>query len=278
MTAQQDPVLLRQVFSNFDATNERLMVRSPEEMQERTDILKLFRRLEACAAENNNEEFRTLVDFDRHLKRIDLTGNLRGWTDFDKRLARAEIKNSADVEPFWSKITLAGIVTPNDDRDSRIVYAYCWDLKSDEQIECRFWIGREDNSWKLYDWARLDLGLSESQSGGSTSNSSKSPQMEGLQCWGQLMGEIDAATSENDRPTAKEKLRTAESQLVPAGFEGYRWVLTGHRWLALGEISEAERCYKSVERPDETPGAYYGLMDLRSRAKPFRGLEVRPAV
>lgn len=264
VTSQRDRAELRQesvtVFGNYDASDERLKMRSPEEALERTEILELFHRVEACALANNNDDFHNLVDFDRQLKRVELTGGLRGWTEFDKRSGRTEMKNTADVEPFWGKITVADIVRPPDDPYSRVVYAYTWNPAANEQTEYRFWIARVENSWKLYDWARLDLGLSESDKWGMYAKFADKPETTGFHRWGELIRETDKLTNKNDRPGAMEKLRLAESQLVPNGFQGFRWVLTGHRWMALNESSEAERCYHNVPQPNDTPGAYYGLM------------------
>lgn len=277
VTGQADAASLRNesvlVFTSFDEAQDRLKTYSPEESRERDDIFALFRQLEKCATTSNVEEFRTLVDFDRQLRRVELTTNLRGWSDFEKRTIRTQMKNLADLESFWGKLKVAGIVAPTDDPNSRILYAYARSGESMEATEYRFWIGRVGKGWKIYDWERLDLGLSESQKWGVYVKYFKTPEIAGFERWNVLIAEADKLIGDNQRDAAIEKLRTAESQPVPDEFQGYHWLLTGHRWFALNEKSEAERCYRSVQQPDDTPGVYFGLTSCTRDAKPAEAVK-----
>jgi hypothetical protein len=264
VTAQGDPTALRSesasVFSAFDARKDFEKLLSPEAATERRSIDAMLRRLEACVAAQDEAGFRELVDFDRLLKRVELTGCLVGWTSFDKRSLKTQLKASADLEPFWAKITLAGTVVPSDDPNTRVVYAYCGESDNQDSTEDRFWICRDGDSWKIYDWERLDFGLSESRSWSLYVKYAGTSEIAGFERWGNLLGEADALTNSGDVAAAEEKLRSAEIQSSPAEFDGFRWVATGYRWMALGKMSEAERCYRAVTEPIETPGALYGLM------------------
>jgi tetratricopeptide (TPR) repeat protein len=277
VTAQTDPADDRAeavaVFGRFDALEDRASQLTPSERLEREAIAALFDQLETCAAAKDDAEFRTLVDFDRMLKRIELTGSINGWTTLEKKYLRTELKTSANVEPYWGKIVVAGLVTPADDPNSRIVYAFGWDEPTNNQTENRFWIGRTGDSWQLYDWELLELGLSESQEWGLYCRYHETPEMKGFHRWAELMVEADSLTADGDMEAAKEKLRLAESQLVPREFDDYHWVLTGYRWTGLAEDSEAERCYSHVKQPDYTPGVYYNLMSCRRWGRPAEALK-----
>jgi len=264
VTRQSDPASLRaestSVFGAYDAVEQTRADLDDALKRERAAIDELFSQLEKCAAQSTHDEFKRLVDFDRMMKRVEGTGHMAGWTSFDKRSWRGQIKAMAEAESYWGEITVAGIVTPYDDPNTRIVYAYCYDSASDSPSESRFWIARDGDSWKLYDWARLDLGLAESQEWGLYAKYADTPMLAGFERWGVLIGEADEAINRGDREAAKEKLRRAESEIVPPELQDFHWVLTGFRWFALDETKEAERCYNSVSQPADTPGAYYGLL------------------
>ena len=276
VTSQSDSASLRNesvsVFAGYDAAQDRVRAYSPEETRERNDIFALIHQLESCTTMDNTEEFRSLVDFDRQLKRVEQITNMSGWSDFEKRTIRSQMRSLAEQETFWGHLKVAGIVTPADDRDTRIVYAHARAGDFMDSTEYRFWIGRAGSSWKLYDWARLDLGLSESQKWATYIKYFNSPQMEGFKRWNELIADADELTADNQRGAAAEKLRLAESQLIPEEFQGYRWFLTGHRWIALDDDAEAERCYLAVQEPDDTPGVYLGLASSLRTKRPAEAL------
>lgn len=277
VTDQRDPASLRaestSVFGAYDAVEQARAELGDEAKRERAAIDELFSQIEKCAAEFTHDDFKKLVDFDRLMKRVERTGNMAGWTYFDKRTWRSQIKGMAEAESYWADITVAGIVTPHDDPNTRIVYTYCNDIASASPSECRFWIARDGDSWKLYDWARLDLGLAESQEWGLYAKYAEDPTLGGFERWGELIGEADEAIGRNDRDVAKEKLRRAEQEIVPPEFQDFYWVLTGFRWSSLDENKEAERCYNSVSQPADTPGAYYGLLTSHRWKQPAEALK-----
>ncbi|MGE3244327.1 MAG: hypothetical protein AB7I57_24900, partial [Pirellulales bacterium] len=184
-----------------------------------------------------------------------------------------ELKNSADAEPDWARLVVAGVVTPGDDRDSRIVYAYGWNETETEQSENRFWIAREGDAWKIYDWERLDLGLPESQEWGVYCKYAQTPVMENYHRWAELVSEADAESNQGNQESAKEKLRRAEAETVPPELADYHWLLTGYRWAGMGEHAEADRCYRNIQQPDESPGAYFSLMRSKQWTSPQEALQ-----
>jgi len=65
----------------------------------------------------------------------------------------------------------------------------------------------------------------------------------------------------------------AEVQRVPTELEGFRWVLTGYHWKMLGDFSEAECCFRKPLRPEDVPGAYFGLMNCNRLNNTARAIE-----
>ncbi len=277
VTAQREPASLRAesaaVFGNYDAAEHAEAALSDEQRQEREAIAALFDQIERCAAEAKHDEYKKLVDFDRLLKRMELTGNMAGWTYFDKRSWRGQARAMAEAEPYWAEITVASIVTPHDDPNTRIVYAYSNDSLSQDPTENRFWIARDGDTWKLYDWSRLDLGMAESQEWGLYAKHAESSALSGFERWGDLIRESDESINAGDRDAAKEKLRQAEAQSVPSDLQDFCTVLTGYRWAAMDELEEAERCYKRVSKAADTPGAYYGLLTCMQWKQPAEALQ-----
>jgi hypothetical protein len=106
--------------------------------------------------------FYELVDFDRFLARIKLTGVLSNWNVFEIATLRTQFRDGIETDQHWTRLAVVNVVTPLDDPDSRVVYAHGWD-EDENQAEIRLWIGRSKSGWKLYDWERLDLGLAESR-------------------------------------------------------------------------------------------------------------------
>jgi hypothetical protein len=275
VTAQRDPAALReestQVFGSFDAAAWERGEAGNVPKAERDEIEALMAIVEQCAVDADHGKFKSLVDFDRLLKRCEMTGNMNGWTYFDKRSWRGQMRSTAEVEAYWAQITVAGIVTPDDDPNTRIVYAFCDDVESADPTESRFWIARDGDTWKLYDWARLDLGLAESQEWGLYAKYAHTGDLQGFERWGELLSEADEAIASGELDAAKKTLRRAESESVPPEFHDFHLVLTAYRWAAV-DNEEAERCYNAVQFPNDTPGAYYGLLTCKRWGNPAEAL------
>jgi hypothetical protein len=261
------------VLSSFDASEERQTKHSREQQSERDAIAALFRNLSDSVANDKVDEFRESVDFDRLAMRINLFTSGRRLTSLEKRMLRGELKSTLQSESTWARLLVAGIVTPRDDPDTRIVYAYGADAGGAEQTAYRFWLGRVDNAWKLYDWNRLDVGMSESLWWGLHVKYQGTALIAGFSRSVEQMNEAAELTASGDYGAAKEKLRLAELQRTPPELADYLWLYFGHRWAALGERAEAERCYLKVSRPEQSPGAYLGLMSCKRWSNPREALK-----
>ncbi len=269
------PQLIRETttaFSSFDAAEDPVLDLAGSALEERVAINNFFESLEAAVAAEDHEAFRKLVDHDRLLKRIELTGCLVGWSSLDKRYVRSELKNSVDFDSRWSDITVANVLAAVGDSDSRVVYAYCRDEENDEYSEHRMFISETGDGWKLYDWVRLDLGLSESEEWSVYIKYVDNQLRENFDRWGEMVSEADELAINNDYEAVKEKLKFAEAISVPPEVEDFCWVTTGYRWQAYGYDEDAQRCFENVRSPDRTPGAYFGLLSLQRWSDPTKAL------
>jgi hypothetical protein len=97
------------VFSEFDACRDLLADLTATEVNQRRAIIELLAAIELCSQENSTDCFSKLVDYERFVKRIDLTGRLHHFSEFEKRLLRSELKGKLEVKPFWSRLDVVDI-------------------------------------------------------------------------------------------------------------------------------------------------------------------------
>ncbi|NOY30231.1 MAG: hypothetical protein GXP28_08645 [Planctomycetes bacterium] len=204
-----------QAFREFDAAIDPLAELSLEAKQERLAIQEFLETLELCAQNEDNDRFVDLVDRYRLMKRMEITGRLAGYSNLEKRFLRSELKKSLDVKSYWSKLLVVKIFALKDDPASRIVYAYGSNAVSGDQYEMRFLIASEDNTWKLYDWQRMDLGVFVSKDWGLYAKYANTSLIEGYNRWADLLVEADTAMLEGENEKAQSKIRLAETQTAP---------------------------------------------------------------
>lgn len=243
-----------------------------EKQQDFSEIEAIFVNIEECIANRDNESLREHIDFDRLLRRIELTGSLYDWSSLEKRMVRSELKDYVDAGTFWGEIQVVGVVMPPGDSNSRVVYALCESTEG-ETSEDRFWLARSDGTWKLYDWEQLDLGLSISREYGAYCKYLDTPALKGFNRWAELVQESDQFVVDGDYEKAGAKLRLAELEQSPAELQGYKWILTAYRWSAMGNAKETIRCSKAVPKPRETPGVYYNLAYHQQWTNPKEALK-----
>ncbi len=260
-------------FSNFEASDDVLPGIPLENVEERQAIESLLNNLRAFAAANDSEQFRNLVDHHKLFKRIELGGNLDNYNLLEKRYLRTQLKKSAYVDTYWSNLVVARVLTPEDDHDTRIIYAYGKLPDLEDRAELRLILGWDGDQWKLYDWERLDQGIHYSEEWGVYARHFDTNLYEGFNRWSDLLTESNQLISEGDYENATNKLRQAETQPIPPEMVGYCWLTAGYLWQSAGEQDEALRCFEQISRPQETPGTYFGLMNSYRWKDPARAIE-----
>lgn len=251
-------------FRNFAQRGSDTSSLSEQQRAEFQSAAEFFRNFEDPDNPPTGRRLRDLIDFDRLLARIDATGRIADWTDFEKRALRTELKEQVGSEINWPAIQIAAILTPRQGEPLRIVYALS-SPESEGATEYRFLMTRQADSWRLYDWERLDLGVSLSEEYSIYCKYVDSPLLEALRRWNAAIAETDRLTGEGDYEAAKAALRRGEAETVPPELHGYQIALTSYRWATLGESEEAVRCCRQASDPRATPGVLFSLMrNLRS--------------
>lgn len=231
-----------------------------EDAAERQDVRRFMDRLEEFTAEEDLQGLGRLMDVGRMMSRIEQTGVMKGWSRIERIDLKAELENWEFSESQWFRIKLVDILKPKDEPNTRIVYAHGYD-DVDDPTEIRLWIGRnEDGTWKLYDWERMDLGLTECRDWELYLRYRSTPSDAQHQQWINACRASDSAVTEGDLDAARLHMRTAEAARVPPERSDYCKVLNGYRWQGIGDYDKAVASFNSVRDKDEVPGAYIGLM------------------
>lgn len=200
-----------------------------------------------------------LLDVDRMLARIEQSGVLSSWNRFERNGLKSELQSWEVSESQWARIVLVDVLKPVDVPDNRIVYAHGYDL-ADDPVELRLWISRGEDGWKLYDWERLDLGLTETRDWELFLRYQDTPDVTAFDRWVTSSQASDTALRDGDNDAARQHLHAAQAVAVPPERASYCKVLNGYRWQGIGDYDEALKCFESVADKDEVPGAYIGLM------------------
>ncbi len=241
------------VFSDFDGAN------APPSDDEYAEIQSVIEKIAECSANDDDAGFVKLVDSKRLHRLVELHGGYFGIDPIDKPAARRQAVG-VSVEPFWCSPTIVGVETPAGDPDTRTVYIVSTYPDDEEQFECRLLLGRVGSTWKLYDWQRLDLGLTNTQFIAAWIQTVLASNQDQFGPWLTAVREADEAIAANgDGELAGRRLKEAE-QVVPSGeLRDYCLLLTGYRWQSAGRWEDALRCFKAVQAPDRFPGAYFGI-------------------
>jgi tetratricopeptide (TPR) repeat protein len=118
-----------------------------------------------------------------------------------------------------------------------------------------------DGQWKLYDWERLDLGLSESAEIGIYCRYVESNRLDSYYTLSDHLQQADDLILEGDYLAAAEQVKLAENISVVAELSDFCHVLVGYRWQQLSEFPKARLSFEKVRHPEQMPGAFFGLMN-----------------
>lgn len=242
-------------FGEFDATVEL----DEDTRQERRAINHLLRRIERAARDDDDAAFHELVDHVRFMKRVDATGGLVDWTAVEQYRLRLQLLDEVGVHSHWQRLLLANVVQMPGEPRSRVLYTFGWDADED-QVEVRWHVALVGEEWKIYDWERLDLGLTKSAEWGLYAEYSDDPRLDSFFDATEKMVRSDALLRQDDEDAAASTLRQVDPSRVLPELADYTWVLLGYRWRYLGDAEEALRCFDRVARPDAIPGSHMGRM------------------
>ncbi len=260
-------------FGDFDPSADPMAGLSPTERIEREEILALFRQLEVATRAGDKGATRKLVDVPRLFARIRQSGKLIGWSHTERFDLQLQVGESCTPDEFWAHMRVVAIVPVADDPGSRVVYITGKEEEEQgEQSEARLWVARQGRGWKVYDWERLDLGMSKSQEWAAIAWHTRSGTLGDFELRSTNLRKFKQQLDAGDHAAARTTLLAVERMRCPSEFADNYLAVHGYYWLWLGESDEAARCFEKVSRPEDVPGAWYGLMTARRWSRPQQAL------
>lgn len=249
------------IFSEFDA-QDPLKNLPPDEQSVRDEILALLSRLEKFSESPAPAVVADIVDLKRMAERVELTGGLDDWNYIDKVQLRSQLVDFVVDDVESGSITLAGFSKVADDPQTRVAYVWVLNPQSWDEVAVRLWLApAKDGQWKLYDWARLDIGLAESEEVGIYCRYYGSSQLDSYYVLSDHLVQADGMIAEGDYAAASEQLKLAENTAVVPEFVDFCHLLTAYRWQQMNDYEKARGCFERIRHPKKTPGAFFGLLN-----------------
>ncbi len=259
-------------FGGFDPAAGPTAGLSPAERTERAEILALFQQMETATRAGDEEATLKLVDLPRLFTRIKQTGRVVGWSLNERRDFQVRVTGSCTPDGFYAHVQLVAIVPVADDAGTRVVYALAHDEAQDDQNEVRFWIARHGRTWKVYDWERLDVGMSKSQEWAAIAWHTKAGTLGDFDLRSAAIAKLKRQIEAGEHAAARTTLVAIERLRCPADFTDTHLTVNGYYWLWLHANDEAARSFEKVSHPEDVPGAWYGLMLARQWSHPQQAL------
>jgi tetratricopeptide (TPR) repeat protein len=221
------------------------------------EIERLFQRVSTAVRRSDNREFRRLVDCDFLFARVQGTGLIDEHSFFQQMLLKTNIRESLGATAEWRNCGVMHVVPVAGIPDNAVVYTCCRN-DANEASEFRWWLVKRNNAWRIYDWERLDLGLSASRDWAIRAHYQFDSCM---YSYARFETEIVTAAGhveQGDLEAAEESLRRAAKYTGPPELEDCRLALLGYNWRIIGRTRDALQCFDRISNPQATPGGYYG--------------------
>ncbi|MBC8114695.1 MAG: hypothetical protein H7062_09985, partial [Candidatus Saccharimonas sp.] len=276
VTQHRAPAELRseaaRVFGGFDPSADPTVGLNPTERTEREEILTMIRQLEAATRADDKGAIRKLVDVPRLFARIRQTGKLALWSRWDQLELQMQVGDSCQPGDFRDRYQVVGIVPVADAPETRVVYAVAGEGGEHDQPPVRLWVARHGREWKVYDWERLDLGLSQSWHWAVMASHHRAGTLGDFELHSAMLTKFREQYEAGDPVAARKTLIASEQLRCPPEFADYDSVTTGYYWRWIHADEDAARCFEKVSRPEEAPGSWWGLMWARQRTHPKQAL------
>lgn len=207
-------------------------------------------------------------------ERVELTGGLADRDYIDKMQLRSQLLDFVVDDVESGSITLAGFSKVADDPQSRVAYVWVVNPQAREEVEVRLWLApAKDGLWKMYDWARLDIGMAESEEVGIYCRHHGSSRLDSYYELSDHLVQADGLIDERDYAAASEQLKLAECTAVVPEFVDFCHLLTAYRWQQMNDYKKARGCFEKIRHPEKTPGAFFGLLNCTEYDDPEFALQ-----
>ncbi|MDP1562704.1 MAG: hypothetical protein Q8M16_15110 [Pirellulaceae bacterium] len=254
LTSDEASQQAQAAFNNYDIDADPTLGLSEDEVEHYESFTLFLAEFERASQENDTNWLEDIVDVDLLFARIGEVGNLRKWDFFSRQILRQRVIEFESQ--FTCHLELAKLQKLDESSDLYMAHLFGYDESESEQVEWRFWLRKTNNSWKLFDWERLDLGLSQSAEYGYRVRYAERPSIDNFNAFIDKVIESDAEVKKGDWESAKAALRRANPANSPSELMDSAWLLVAYRWMALGEYVEALNVLDKVSDADRSPGVY----------------------
>lgn len=195
------------------------------------------------------------VDCDAFMERLAETGTCDpNWAD--RIVIRSSFADVTSGPQAFAQFRTSSIDVIDDDKI--IVYMYAWDAE-DEIFEVRWWMTRSGNQWKVYDWESLLYGVSEADEYAVLLERQETTGVQNVYKAHEYYLEGAAALEAGKQEEGVKKLERAQALRVDPDLRN-KMTLQNAFWLSsYGETEKAKKLFASIGKPEDCPGAWYGL-------------------
>ncbi len=244
----------QEAFNNYDIDTDPTVGMSQDNIAKYRSFEQFLMEFEQASQKNDSAWLRNAIDADLLMARIGEDKDAKKWDFFTLRVLRDRV---ATFEPDHSYyLTPIKLEKMEPTEEYYVAYAFGYDENKSSQVEWRFWLSYHANTWKLIDWERLDIGLSQSEEYKIRLRYSESPAMKRFNDFVDKVNLSDKRAASGNDDGAIVALQNANPAGAPPELKEYAWLLLCYRWIALGQWDNALEATDRVDPIDRFPGAY----------------------
>ncbi|MDP1563069.1 MAG: hypothetical protein Q8M16_16950 [Pirellulaceae bacterium] len=249
LTAAESNRLARDAFNSFDLAGGPLLGSPPVVP---TEFDQYLQQLEEESASEDTIDFLIPVNRDMTRKRILSILDSRSLSVEEEIFLQSQIFKSGPRE-FLNSLKFVRIHIPDEDPETRIVHAIGYSEDICESREWRFWFSRHDGSWKIFDWQRIDLGMSYSEQ----QSRHCARLFDGVFSIEADLESLEKILGTGDYDFVRETLGLIQTKPKYAlSLQDFDWVRIAYVYLAIGDYNKTLECGRRVVDTEEFPGAH----------------------
>lgn len=247
LTAAESNRLAREAFDSFDIGNSPLD--RPEAVLP-PEFAGFLERLEEFLTSHFASTLLP-IDEQRMLRRLVSSGRLQNLTILERRNLTTSAIQPFSREPFLDSLIIVQVDTPATDPETRVVHAIGHSADGLESREWRFWFSWHETGAKIFDWQRIDLGMSHSE-WLSHAMFNQSPEATKIEA---ELKRVGTFLDQREHTQAKAILDSLETNSA-SNLRDYDWMRMGEAYLAINEHAAALKCGRQVTDTERFPGAH----------------------
>ena len=217
-------------------------------------ITVLLDALAKAVREDDQTAFRRLTDVDRLFEQIHRVGLAR-LNRFEAERMKMELRGDVDPPGNWQRYDIARIDLADNGNDA-LVYAYLWN--DEDSISSCFWITRDGDEWKLYDWELLEYGYRKSRIYAGTIANADDLRLAITDLAFEDIEQAGNAIDDYEFDEAADHLLRAQSRDVLPLFRNAVLIRIGFAWSLANRDRDAVETFRKIKPPEAAPVTFYG--------------------